>query len=118
MFEYDHMPVPGGATTVCTPALPACGSMDIDVADLEDAMANADVLAAFTATTETFYGDRNVADGPSFEVIRSTGGKFIVGIECTTASASCVPMPAGVHALVQLLHALITQQTTDPSCDH
>lgn len=79
-------------------------------------MADADVQAAFAATTEPFFGDRNVADGPSFEVERSTGGKFVVGLECTARSSTCTPTPAGVHTLVQLLHDLITQQTADPSC--
>jgi hypothetical protein len=117
MFEYVRMMVPNGPTTSCTPALPACGSTTkLDVADIETAMADADVQAAFAATTEPFYGERNVADGPSFEVQRSTGGKFIVGLECTTRSQTCTPTPPGVHTLVQLLHDLIAQQTSDPSC--
>jgi len=115
-FEYDYPISPSGLTYTCTPALPACGSTKIDVADVEAAMASADVQAAFAAASEPFYGERNVADGPSFEVVRSTGGKFLVGLECTTASASCTPTPAGVHALVQLLQDLITQQTADPTC--
>jgi len=116
MFEYDHQVSPSGPTYSCTPALPACGSTKIDVSDIEAAMANADVQAAFAAASEPSYGERNVADGPSFEVVRSTGGKFVDGLECMTASASCTPTPAGVHTLVQLLKDLITQQMADPTC--
>jgi len=116
MFEFHYQNGPTGPTQSCTPALPACGSTGIDVSDIEAAMANADVQSAFSATESPFYGDRGIADGPALLLSRSTGGAFAAGLECTTASATCTPTPAGIRALVALLRELVTQQTAAPSC--
>jgi hypothetical protein len=98
----------------CMPALPACGAATIDVSDLEAAIAHPDVAAAFAAGTA--FGEKNVLDGSTTQYSRAGGGSFNVGYDCTTASATCTPTPAGVKALVRVIADLNTQQLADPSC--
>jgi hypothetical protein len=117
-FRYERQdPAVQGTRPSCMPALPACMTAGkVDVSDIEGALANVDVVGAFAATPPPLYGMIGVADGPTFTVQRSIGGSFTIGIECAAASSTCLPTPAGVHALVQVLRGLITQQTADPSC--
>jgi hypothetical protein len=103
-----------GTPPSCMPALPVCGAATIDVSDVEAAMAHPDVTAAFAAGSA--FGDRGVADAPSTGLSRASGGSFSVGFECTTASTTCTPTPAGVKALFQLIKDLNTQQLADASC--
>jgi len=101
----------------CDPALPACGdAAKIDVRDVEAAIAHADVQAALAMTTAPTYGNRGVADGPSFNFSRADGRGFNVGLACDTPSTTCTPIPPGVSALVAVLRDLIKQQRMDPSC--
>ena len=60
--------------------------------------------------------DRGVADGPNFNFMRADGRGFNAGIQCAVPSATCVPIPPGVGAAVELLRGLIRQQRMDPDC--
>ena len=101
----------------CDPAMPACGdAAKADVRDVEAAIAHPDVQAALAFATVPTYGNRGVADGPNFNFMRADGRGFNAGIACDTPSTTCMPIPPGVSALVQLLRDLIRQQRMDPTC--
>jgi hypothetical protein len=101
----------------CDPAMPACGdAAKVDVRDVEAAIAHTDVQVALAMNAAPTYGNRGVADGPSFNFARADGRGFTAGLACDTPSATCTPIPPGVAALVQLLRDLIKQQRMDPSC--
>lgn len=101
----------------CAPALPACrDSTRVDVSDVEAAIAHPDVQAALAMTTMPIYGDRGIADGPSFNFRRADNRGFSAGIACSPASATCTPIPAGVATLAQVIRAIIDQQLADATC--
>ena len=102
----------------CDPLMPACTDpARIDVSDVEAAMANADVQAAFAMTTAPRYGDiGTIGRFRIFGVSRSDGRGMIVGVDCPTPAGSCTPIPAGIKAFVALLDALALQQRADPAC--
>jgi hypothetical protein len=101
----------------CDPAMPACGdAAKIDVRDVEAAIAHPDVQAALAMATAPTYGNRGVADGPSFNFTRADGRGFHAGLSCDTPSTTCTPIPPGVSALAQLLRDLIRQQRMDAAC--
>jgi hypothetical protein len=97
--------------------MPACGdSARVDVSDVEAAIAHPDVQAALALTTRPIYGDRGIADGPSFNFTRADNRGFSAGIACNVPSATCNPIPAGISALAQVVRTLIDQQLADASC--
>jgi hypothetical protein len=117
-FLYERMFFGADAGRLsCTPALPACNDpARVDVRDVEAAIAHLDVQAALALATPPIYGNRGIADGPNFNFMRADGRGFNAGLACDTPSATCMPIPPGVSALVELLRGLIRQQRTDPSC--
>jgi hypothetical protein len=117
-FRYQRRSyVSDAGQPLCEPAMPACGEPAlVDVSDVEEVLAGPDVAQAFAETPLPTYGDRGVADGPSFLVTRPDGHGFNVGLACNTPSATCRPIPPGLLAARTLLRALITQQLADPAC--
>jgi hypothetical protein len=117
-FRYERRSyVSDAGQPVCEPAMPACAdSARVDVADVEEVLASPDVQQAFAETPLPVYGDRGVADGPSFTVTRPDGRGFSLGIACDTPSPTCRPIPPGLLAARTLLRALIMQQLADPAC--
>jgi hypothetical protein len=119
-YIYNRIPAGSSAPSVsCSPALPACSSDAIDVADIMADLADPDVQLAFLPAEPPIYGvDSRPWDGAVFEVWRSTGGDFLVGEDCSSpqASSTCSPIPAGVAKLVADLRALDDQQLADPTC--
>jgi hypothetical protein len=117
-FRYERMVFGADAGRLsCEPALPTCNdAARVDVRDVEAAIAHADVQAALAAASPPLYGERAVADGPSFNFMRADGRGFNAGLTCNTPSATCTPIPPGVGALIELLRGLIRQQRMDPSC--
>lgn len=107
---------PSGNLASCMPALPACpSSSQLDVSDVESAVADPDVQAALASPTGASYGNQS-SDAPVFTFVRDSGGSFSVGSDCAASSGGCTAAPAGVRALVQLVRALVTQQSADASC--
>ena len=101
----------------CTPAIPTCGDpARVDVSDVEAAIAHPDVQAALALTTRPIYGDRGIADGPSFNFTRADNRGFSAGIPCIAPSDSCTLTPAGVTALMQVVRTLVDQQLADATC--
>lgn len=108
-----------GGIVQCNAEIGACSAPSVAVGDIERALANADVVAAFAAApagTPPVYGvDSRPVDGTVFEIARD--GKVIdVGGPCGGSSSSCVPIPPGVAALVTVLHSLDTQELAKPAC--
>ena len=115
-YERQFFRQDAGAIS-CTPAMPACGDpARIDVSEVEAAIAHPDVQAALALATRPIYGDRGIADGPSFNFTRADGRGFSAGIACNVPSATCTLTPAGVTALAQVVRMLIDQQLADASC--
>jgi hypothetical protein len=108
-----------GGTSQCNAEIGACSAAPVAVGDIERALAEPDVLAAFAAApagVPPVYGvDSRPVDGTVFEIARD--GKVIdVGSPCGGSSSSCVPIPPGVAALVTVLHSLDTQELAKPGC--
>jgi hypothetical protein len=104
----------------CDPAMPACNDpARIDVSDIEAALANADVQAALAATTpiKCGTGPAGLSSFPLFSFSGSDSRGFSCGPDCATPSSTCTPIPPGIKAFIDLVHALETQQlASDPSC--
>jgi hypothetical protein len=117
-FQYLRQTFNPNDTISCNPALPPCSDATrVDVADVEGALAHPDVQSAFGFATPPIYGDRGIADGPSFNLWNTNGRGFTAGIACDVPSATCSPIPPGVTAAMQVIRALIDQQLADPTCD-
>jgi hypothetical protein len=111
----------GGVVTrpTCDPAMPACNDpARIDVSDVEAAIANPDVQAALGATTpvKCGVGPGQISSFPVFSFGQSDQRGFSCGPDCPTPSGTCTPIPSGIKALIDLLHALKAQERADPSC--
>jgi hypothetical protein len=92
----------------CTNALPACGETDtIGVAELADALADPDVVAALAAAPVLYGTDPRPVDGSVDWFTVGAGGRVEVGTGT---------VPAGVRAFVDLLHRLDTQQLARVGC--
>jgi len=115
-FVRDSFRQDGGSLS-CDPPMPACGDPNrLDSQDVEVALNHPDVQAALALATVPFFGDRGVADGPNFNFMRPDGHGFNAGLDCNVPSATCMPIPPGIDALVTLLRDLIRQQRMDPAC--
>ena len=102
----------------CDPPMPDCNDpVRVDVWDVEAAISHPDVQATLALATPPTFGNMAIADGPNFYFMRADGRGFNAGLNCTTPSATCKPIPPGVGALVELLRALIRQQRMHPSCN-
>ncbi len=101
-------------TRVCTNDVPCSAATEIDMADVLAALAHADVVAAFAAAPVTYGRDLRPVDGTIFQVSQS-GASFLVGSPCT-GTGTCLPIPSGVQALVDLLRALEAERLTEPDC--
>jgi hypothetical protein len=92
----------------CTRALVCSDSTLVDVKEIQQALAHPDVVAALAQTTRPFYGtDTRPVDGTVFMFDRDDGRGFDVGSGT---------VPAGLRALVDLLHQLQTQTAATPEC--
>jgi hypothetical protein len=117
-FSYERASfVDDAGQPSCAPALPACHAPDqVDVSDVEEALASGDVQAAFAQSSFVMYGDWGIEDAPSFNVRRPDGHGFGIAPDCTAPAPTCTPIPPGILAARTLLRALISQQLADPSC--
>ena len=99
------------ATSMCQPAIPACGRSAIDVSDVMAAIREPDVQAAFAQTTgglpTLFFGADPRPNGEVILIGRQDGAAFQVGTPCPPdAGASCREIRAGVSRLAAVLRAL------------
>ncbi|RLB52714.1 MAG: hypothetical protein DRJ42_14015 [Deltaproteobacteria bacterium] len=101
-------------TRVCTNDVPCGTTAAVEIADVLAALAHADVVAAFAAAPVTYGRDLRPVDGTIFQVSQS-GATFLVGSPCT-GTGTCLPIPSGVQALVDLLQALDAERLTERDC--
>lgn len=121
-YERTRSTQGGPPTLTCTATLDGCGAAPIAIGDVEAALANPDVTAALAGTTKIYGSDNRPCDGAVESI--TIGGKTIeVGGECSGPGAGgctatpCVPVPAGLRALVNVLDGLDTQEATaKPEC--
>jgi hypothetical protein len=99
----------------CTQDLVACGTTaDPGGGEINRALADADVVAAFAAAPKLFGKDPRAFDGQVFAI--TYGGKRIdIGTDCGGAT-DCTPPSAGVKALADLLQRLDTVQLAKGTC--
>jgi len=102
------------ATTTCGNVVPCGVASAVSIEDLNAALANADVVAAFAAAPITYGRDMRPVDGSVFEVTQG-GHSVVVGIPCS-GSITCTPIPAGVQALMDLLRRLDAERLAEPDC--
>jgi hypothetical protein len=99
---HDALPNPCSVDVVCV------DPTRVDVVEIQQALAHPDVVGALALTTPALYGtDTRLVDGTVFIFERDDGRGFIVGGGT---------VPAGLRALVDLLHLLKTQTTAAPEC--
>jgi hypothetical protein len=106
----------------CSVPLPTCNSpTTIDASDIIADIADAEVQLALSTAPRPVYGDRSASSAPTFSFGDTTGaasGGFsvLVGHECSTATATCEPTPAGVARLVADVNTVVSAALLDPSC--
>ena len=111
----------GGGTQRCETTIPACGEPgDVTTERLATALADADVAAAFAQASldagAVLYGrDDRPVDGSVFSIARN-GREVLVGSPCRTGTGTCTDAPAGVQRLVDVLTALVDQESRRPAC--
>jgi hypothetical protein len=96
------------ADTMCSPALPACGSRKVDVNEIAGDLEDADVKDAFASVDPPFYGQVR-PDAGTFHVDRDDGKSFDVAGDCLDegdTGVDCTPAPAGVAKLAHDLEAI------------
>ena len=100
----------------CSSELGDCGSPGVAIGDVEAALADPDVRAALGAPSPPLYGiDERPTDGSVFQITAGTAS-IEIGSDCTETAKGCVPIPAGVRALGNLLRALDVQELAAPAC--
>jgi hypothetical protein len=78
------------------------------------ALAHADVQRALASSPVT-YGDDQAQDAPIFEI--KNGARLVnVAWPCSDNQASCIPVPAGVKALVDLLQTIDQVELSSEEC--
>jgi hypothetical protein len=104
--EYEIL----DASVVWCSATFACGGNGILPTDVQRALNQADVRAAFTAAPTVFGATTGVVD-----VITIDGNEVKIGPPCAGA-ASCTDAPAGVTALLHVLDQIALQQLGHGGC--
>jgi hypothetical protein len=81
-----------------------------------EAIADADVQAAFGLGLVLYGHDSRPVDGSVFRIARSgtTAAEILVGDPCGAGEPGCLPVPAGVAHLTDVLVALIAQVPSYP----
>ncbi|WP_437530963.1 hypothetical protein WME79_00730 [Sorangium sp. So ce726] len=113
-FSFERRSI-GSETSlpVCSQELGSCGEA-VSAGDVADALDHPDVVAALTAAPVLYGVDTREVDGILFR-IQVDGAVVDVGDECGEWPA-CVPIPAGVAALVDMLQTLTQEQLARQTC--
>jgi hypothetical protein len=111
-YEHTHTPVAGqpGVQQACAVLdIGGCSAPSPSILDVEQAIAAPDVVAALSGNTPLYGTDPRPCDGTVTQVIVGSQS-ILVGGDCGSPSclpdASCVPVPPGVRALVDLLDGI------------
>jgi hypothetical protein len=126
--QYQHSSTPAvpatdppASPTVCTVAdIGGCDAAAPAIHDIEEALAHPDVVAALAGNVPVYGEDNRPCDG-SVTSITFGGHTLLVGGECGTgdncfADQACVPVPAGVRALVDLLADIDAKEKPLATC--
>ena len=114
-YVHTRTPANGSAQAAlsCEADLAACDARSGGA--VSSALANADVKAALAASPMLFGVDQRAWDGSVFDI--SVGAHTIeVGGSCDGAPPNCIPVPAGVQALVDVLNAIDKQELSSAAC--
>jgi hypothetical protein len=104
----------------CRNSLPRCGARHdlFTTADVVEAMAAPDVVAALNQPTPLIYGhDSRPYDGSILRVRRADGRGLDIGSACGPARACARPLTDGIRQLGALLTKVLDQQRTAPGCE-
>ena len=110
-----HYDMDVGGPQSCTTEVAACGATDVvGLTQIEAALANPDVVAAFAAAPVLYGRDTRPSDGSVFEI--TYGGRTVsVGLDCDE-TGPCTAIPAGVKALETVLQNLDVQELSKDAC--
>jgi hypothetical protein len=121
---YTHSRSPlreDGGTQQCSEELVCSDAGDAGPADIDSvvsAVGHPDVQAAFAASTPHYGGDPRPCDGGLMRI--RLGAKSIdVGPECGQGclpQPTCVPVPAGLRRLAEVLAAVDQHERRRPAC--
>lgn len=103
----------GGGAMSCSNEVPCMGDATT-IADLNAALAHADVVAAFAAAPILYGRDTRPVDGVVLDVTQG-GRTFTVGSPCS-GGTGCVAIPPGVTALRSLLTSLEDERLAEEDC--
>jgi hypothetical protein len=105
---------PDAVTMACEGDLVACNAV-WSTGAVMTAVAQSDVQDALAASPVVYGIDPRGADGNVFEIV--LGRKIInVGGPCRDTAPTCVPIPPGVQALVDVLRAIDQQMLSSDEC--
>ena len=122
IMTVTRKPVRGyrdGGIPSCSWELPACGTPGaVTLATIAADLADADVQAAFAASSAPLYGlDDRPSDGTVYSIALADGRTVLVGRACSSRpSEPCQEIPAGVERLAQDLASLATAALAAPAC--
>ncbi|MCC6554665.1 MAG: hypothetical protein IT372_16960 [Polyangiaceae bacterium] len=113
---------PPGPTQTCSVEIGGCDAPPVAVHEVEQALAHPHVVAALAAPSTPLYGwDSRCTDG-SVLVIQVGDKSIEIGTDCETgygchpADGNCVPPPAGVLELADVLSIVQTHALQAGDC--
>lgn len=120
---FRHTRTPSGSSVPskeCSVEIGGCDAEPIAVHEVEIALAHPDVVAALAGSTSLYGTDPRPCDGTVLSISVGERGFFVGGAcgagEGCFAGESCVPIPAGVSALADLLGKLEQQSLKVGEC--
>ncbi len=120
-FELTRMFFsPAQPPATCRNSVPRCGARHdwFTTADVMEALAADDVVAAFAQPTPLVYGhDSRPYDGAILSVRRGDGRGLDIGGPCSPNRTCSRPLTAGMNRLQAVLTRLEAQQRALPGCE-
>jgi hypothetical protein len=120
VITRETMAIPNQPPASCTSQLPLCGSdhQTFTSADLMEALAAPDVVAAFAPAPYLVHGDDARAyDGQVLRVVRADGKGFMVGAPCGGPGNLCtMARTKGLQHLLEIFAKIDDQQRATPAC--
>jgi hypothetical protein len=120
---FTHVRTPGadpGPSKECSVEIGGCDAGPPAIHELEEALAHPDVKAAFAGSVTLFGSDPRPCDGSVLAISKGSesievGGACDAGTACF-AGETCVPIPAGVSALADVLWKLEQRALSESPC--
>jgi hypothetical protein len=123
LYKYSRTPTgTDPMAQTCSTDLSTCTGSSISTRDVDDALANPDVVAALAGNTLLYGSDPRPCDGNVLDIHVDDAG-VQVGGDCVPdagagcgLSGSCTPVAPGLRALATLLTQLDEQELAIPPC--